>query len=252
MQHNVKFFVINLDRSPERLAECQNKFSSIGISLERISAVDGKANDLSSFFDDEACRKEMGRSIQPGEVGCFLSHVNAIQKFWEGDAEYAVILEDDALPSDDFLQTLEELIRGFRRDTFETYAVNLGASDFKYSSNYRTLGSGMLRCAHRFPMLATGILWSRSGAKLFLDDHKTITQPYDNYLRFLLSGTNKAFSVRPSMVMASGAASDIEARNVSRRRSSQNRSHFYFFFKQRRIIREKVRALVGKVRWLIR
>lgn len=252
MQHNVKFFIINLDRSPDRLAECRDKFSSMGISLERIPAVDGQVNDLSSFYDDELCRKEMGRSIQPGEVGCFLSHINAIQKFWESDAEYAVILEDDASPSSDFLQTLEQLIPVFQRGSDDMYAVNLGASDFKYGSDYRKLGSGILRCAHRFPMLATGILWSRSGAKIFLDHHKIVSMPYDNYLRFLLSGTNKAFSVRPPMVLASGAPSDIEARNVSKRRSSQNRSYFYFFFKQRRIIREKVRALIGKVRWFIR
>ena len=251
MKSKLNYYVINLDRSPKRLEECKTNFSSMGISLERVSAVDGKLNDLSLYFDDELCRKEMGRSIQPGEVGCFLSHVKAIQKFWESDADYAIILEDDALPNDDFLEVVDDLISVLRKKDDSVYAVNLGASDFKYSSNYCKISSVTLRCAHRFPMLTTGILWSKSGAEFFLENHKFICMPYDNYLRFLFSGSNKAFSIQPSIVNASGASSDIEARNTSKRRSGQNRSHFYFFIKQKRIIREKIRAFLGKLRWLL-
>ena len=252
MKSNLNYYVINLDRSPERLKECKNNFSSIGIYLERISAVDGQLNDLSLDFDDELCRKEMGRSIQPGEVGCFLSHVKVLQKFCESDADYAIILEDDASPNDDFLKVVDDLISVLQKKNDSVYAINLGASDFKYSSKYFKIGSVTLRCSHRFPMLATGILWSKSGAKFFLENHKFISMPYDNYLRFLFSGSNKAFSIQPSIINASGAASDIESRNTSKRRSGQNRSHFYFFFKQKRIIREKIRASIGKLRWLFR
>lgn len=251
MKSELKYYVINLDRSPERLNEFKDNFSSIGIYVERVEAVDGQLNDLTLHFDDRLCRKEMGRSIQPGEVGCYLSHVKAIQKFWESDAEYAIILEDDASPSDDFLQVVDDLISLLRKKDVNVYAINLGASDFKYSSNYCKAGSAMLRCSHRFPMLATAILWSKSGAKLFLENHKVIGMPYDNYLRFLFSGTNKSFSIHPSIVNASGASSDIEARNTSKRRSSHNRSIFYFFYKQKRIIREKIRAFFGKIRWFL-
>ena len=44
----------------------------------------------------------MGRSIQKGEVGCFLSHKKALEKFLTTEAKYAVVFEDDAVPNDEF------------------------------------------------------------------------------------------------------------------------------------------------------
>ena len=108
-----------------------------------------------------------------------------------------------------------------------------------------------MRCAHRFPMLATGVLWTRPGAKKFLENASVVTMPYDNFLRFLFSGTNSVFSLQPPIIHSSGIESDIEARNDSRRRSTQNRSKYYFFIKQRRIFRDKFRALIALISWIL-
>ena len=78
---NINFYVINLDRSFERLELMSSQLSSQKIDLERISAIDGMNINISDEADDAACRSEMGRSIQPGEVGCFLSHIKALQTF---------------------------------------------------------------------------------------------------------------------------------------------------------------------------
>ena len=50
--------------------------------------------------------KEKWDEIQPGEIGCFLSHKKALKKFLLTDAEYAIVFEDDAVPEDGFMDTL--------------------------------------------------------------------------------------------------------------------------------------------------
>ena len=194
----------------------------------------------------------MGRGLQPGEVGCYLSHKKAIEQFLSTDAHYAIIFEDDAIPNDGFENTVTSIIEKFLNHNNSAAAVNLGAMDFKYSSKVLTIDDKTLRCTHRFPMLATAVLWTRNGAKIFLDNASPITMPYDNFLRYLFSGTNTAFSIQPPLVRFSGVQSDIAARNENIRRSARNRSKLYFYKKQRRTVRDKLSAIRGYINWALK
>ena len=251
MIDELQCYVINLDRSKKRMSEFSEAFSGTNLKVERIAAVDGNSIKIKSFSNDFQCRKEMGRSIQPGEVGCYLSHKKVLEIFLSTGSKYAIVFEDDAIPEDSFRETIESLIEKFLENNKETAAINLGAVDFKYSSRVLPIKNNIVRCAHRFPMLATGVLWTRPGAKKFLENASVVTMPYDNFLRFLFSGTNSVFSLQPPIIHSSGIESDIEARNDSRRRSTQNRSKYYFFIKQRRIFRDKFRALIALISWIL-
>ncbi len=244
------FYVINLDKSTTRFEKFKNTFDPLELTISKISAVDGNSIDFKVFSNDIECRREMGRSIQPGEVGCFLSHRKALENFLKTDSEYALIFEDDAVPTAQFKDVVESLTKSFLKEKKNVIAINLGATDFKYSSPYLNLGSHTLRCTHRFPMLATCVLWTRYGANLFIKNSSKVTMPYDNFLRYLFSGTNRVFSVQPPVISGSGDDSDIKSRNLSNRRSGQNRSQFYFFIKQYRNIRYKLRAIRAFIRWL--
>ena len=243
------FYVINLEKSTARLKKFNQNFSPLELPISKIAAVDGNDIDFKALADDNACRREMGRSIQPGEVGCFLSHKKALEHFIETNSEYALIFEDDAVPSDSFKDVIDALTGTFLKENKDVIAINLGAIDFKYSSPFLRLGSHTVRCAHRFPMLATCILWTQDGAKLFLDNSFKVNMPYDNLLRYLFSGTNRVFSVQPPVITGSGDDSDIKSRNISKRRSGQNRSQFYFLLKQYRNIRYKMQAIKAFIIW---
>ena len=95
------------------MSEFKEAFSGTNLKVERITAVDGNLINIKSFSDDYLCRKEMGRSIQPGEVGCFLSHKKALENFLSTDSKYAIIFEDDAIPVNDFKATIEFIIEKF-------------------------------------------------------------------------------------------------------------------------------------------
>ena len=249
MTEELRCYVINLDSSTKRLDEFYAAFDKIRLKIEKISAVDGKLIDIETFSDDNLCRKQMGRGLQPGEVGCYLSHKKAIEQFLSTDAPYAIVFEDDAIPNVGFEKTVTTIIEKFLKHNNSAAAVNLGAMDFKYSSKVLAINGNILRCTHRFPMLATAVLWTRNGAKTFLECALPITMPYDNFLRYLFSGSNTAFSIQPPVIRFSGVESDIAARNENIRRSARNRSKLYFYRKQRRTIRDKISAIRGYIAW---
>jgi len=97
-------FVINLDRSPERLAAVRTRFAAVGVDLVRFAGIDAARNpDLAAdSVDQERFDAFMRRAAQPGEVGCALSHIALWETLADGDAEMLLLLEDDAVPTEHF------------------------------------------------------------------------------------------------------------------------------------------------------
>ena len=243
----MKVYVINLDNSLSRWEKISQDLENLNASFERVSAIYGKSIDWQAASDDSYCRSYMGRSIQPGEVGCFMSHVKALQKFIDDAEDFAIILEDDSQVSPDLLKVADNVLARLKISDF--YAVNLGPSDYKYASVIDHLDNYKLYCTHRFPMLATGILWSRSGAQEFLKKFNLVSLPYDNYLRVFLTGTNKSYSVSPSIVIPADFISDIDTEGLTKKRSQLNRSKNYFLIKQKRMLIEKLRASFSMIKF---
>lgn len=109
----VQAFVINLDRSPERMANMERRLNCQPIQWHRVPAIDGHRLELSSVEDVDAAgyRWRHGKSLNPAEVGCYLSHLRALDQFLRGDAEYGLLLEDDAAFPADFPSLLTRLIQ---------------------------------------------------------------------------------------------------------------------------------------------
>jgi glycosyl transferase family 25 len=250
MTMNINFYVINLDRSTERLELISSQLSNQKINVKRIPAIDGIEINIDKEADDSMCKSEMGRSIQPGEVGCFLSHIKALETFISSKSDFAVILEDDAIIQSEFYIRIKALCNFLVTNQYsKLFAINLGPSDYKYTTKIKSLANFELLRAHRFPMLATGILWTREGAALVLSHKGKVKYPYDNYLRILLTNNSNGMSVKPALVKAAEVSSDIEARSITKGRSKENRSNFYFFKKQRRVFREKILAVFSILKW---
>ena len=124
---NINFYVINLDRSTERLELISSQLSNQKINLKRIPAIDGIELNIDKEADDATCKYEMGRSIQPGEVGCFLSHIKALEAFISSKSDFAVILEDDAIIQSEFYIRIKALCNFLVKNQYSNlYAINLG------------------------------------------------------------------------------------------------------------------------------
>lgn len=106
-------FIINLDRSPDRLDRISGQLARAGLSFERVPAIDGRALDLTRTdgplarrVDHDYWRKYHHRAMLPAEVGCYLSHLNALDMFLASGGDTALILEDDA----EIPRTLDSLL----------------------------------------------------------------------------------------------------------------------------------------------
>lgn len=106
-------FLINLDRSHERLQAMHQIFMESKVPYEKIRGFDASKEDLSACqIDLDAFRKNHGRlSPRKGEIGVYQSHLKAIQNFIESDKEFAVVLEDDVVLEAEFTQSLEQLLQ---------------------------------------------------------------------------------------------------------------------------------------------
>ena len=93
-------YLINLDRSADRLAFINQRLQDLSIQYTRISAVDGSRLSEAERAEFTRSRPRDGRSWSAGQIGCFLSHVDAWRKIAEGQAPFGLVLEDDIHLSD--------------------------------------------------------------------------------------------------------------------------------------------------------
>lgn len=136
----MKIYLINLDRSPERLARMQSILRSMGLEFTRFPAVDG-----SLLTEEELSAKVRlvdGRPhLSLGEIGCTLSHIECLELIAEGPDNYAVIAEDDVHLCSDayrFLKNSSWIPAGVGVVKLETVLKNtfLGRSTFCGVSGY--------------------------------------------------------------------------------------------------------------------
>ena len=98
------WLLINLDRAADRRANMAAHLGHRGIAYRRVCAVDGRAlpRDVAGIDRDLFLRCH-GRTLMPGDVGCFLSHLSAMRCLLDTRARHAVVLEDDVELSSDMV-----------------------------------------------------------------------------------------------------------------------------------------------------
>jgi glycosyl transferase, family 25 len=106
----IPIYVINLERSIDRLKAIENNFSDLGLIYTRIPAVDGRkiTNIKNKNYDEKLNKKLFFSPLSPNEIACFMSHRAAWIKI-VSEAKYAIILEDDVEFSAISTQILERL-----------------------------------------------------------------------------------------------------------------------------------------------
>lgn len=247
----ISTYVINLDGSTRRLEEIRARLEVFGVPFERISAFDGRKLDLATVADYDPGRAEryMGRGLVGGEIGCYRSHLAAAARFLASDAGYALVLEDDALPLCDPVELLGQAIPDLETVDPDWLLMNIGNNKSKISTPLSTYAVGGHSCglvaAHYFPMTTNAIVWSRKGAQRFLDEHRAIFAPVDNYFRHWLTREGHGYSFLPSPVTTTEALSLIVSVAGGHRNKNARKWH-YGLSKQKRLLIDKLIALSKK------
>lgn len=103
----MSIYVINLDRSPERLERISSILSDMGIGFERVEAVDGNKLEAEEI-ERLAGPKSDGMPWTAQEVGVALSHKECWRRAAASPDSASIIFEDDLFFSDDAATYLKE------------------------------------------------------------------------------------------------------------------------------------------------
>ena len=105
---DIPVYLINLDRSKDRLETISKHLNDIGIDFIRTSGVDGLTlPDDYPLANKERFLINQKKPIVMGEVGCAESHRNIWKEIIKKDIPYTLILEDDVVISDSIHDLLE-------------------------------------------------------------------------------------------------------------------------------------------------
>ena len=120
--------VINLARRPDRLAQVSSSLKRAGLTAETLIAVDGQLEQSQSEF------------LSKGEIAVWKSQINAMRRLVSINAQFSLILEDDATlgseVNEKFLVEIKDLMERNQLDLLQ-----IGYIENFYSPSLR---SGLL------------------------------------------------------------------------------------------------------------
>jgi len=215
-------YLINLDRAVSRLKLMEDELRAAGIhDYQRVAAVDGQRLTEHDFIIRNRFKKE----ISPGEIGCFLSHVKTMQSFVASSLDYAVVLEDDAKLKAQFKQVVElvlsqskDLDAGIRWDVLKLYNGTRRNIFVDRVSEEYFIGS----CGTSIPSRTVGAIWTREGARRFLDKvmqngAPVIGRPIDCELQHPWEYDLTIFNLLPSITDSLDVPTQIQLRSERRK-----------------------------------
>lgn len=237
--------VVNLDRSPDRWKAIKTQLDQLQIPVERLEAVDGK------LFSEEDVEKltssvhfSMGRDLERGEIGCFLSHRKCWKKLLDSDEKYALVLEDDLLLSDrapkymlsdDWIPDFCDLIQLFISPNRKKYVCCREKCEL-------VTGDQLWIPVSPTPVGTLAYIISRKAAEVALKESERFNLPVDEFLfvRSCVSQQFPCYRLNHTVVQLADIPSEI---NRSKKRSRTN-----FLLEMQRFVDRMKRSLCKKTR----
>ncbi len=106
--NTIPVFVISLPDCTDRRDSISKALRQLGIEFEFVDAVDGR-HGLDPQYEDQIDRvaaQRAGHILSDSEFACALSHLTIYRRIVSKNIAYALILEDDAIPSPQLIDFL--------------------------------------------------------------------------------------------------------------------------------------------------
>ena len=158
-------YVINLDRRPDRLATIGRDLDRLGLSFERVAAVD--ARDLS-----DADRLTSLPFIDLGAVACMQSHAEALRRLLLTSHAAALVLEDDAELASDVPAMCRDVDWWPEGSKVVSLEVPRAGKKLQGWVCGRTPGGRDLRTIVRWNFGAAAYLVNRKAARALIDSYE--------------------------------------------------------------------------------
>jgi len=199
MKHFTHVFLINLDRRSDRLKFITEQLNKIGIEAERVSAVDGNLLNPDPRIGNGWNHK--------GVAGCALSHRKVIELAKERQYSNFLVIEDDTVFCDDFLEKLDFFMQQVPHDWDMLY---FGGN---HLGQLKAQNINVGKCTHT---LTTNCYAMQSSMyeevlKNLPDKVEELKKPIDSlYTDFQKNENFNIYTFKPHLVWQDSIFSDIE------------------------------------------
>lgn len=210
---NILWLVINLHDSCERLGLMQVQAERLQLPLIRVPAVCKKSLSLRQR-QEAARRNRFKRPLTDGELACGLSHRKAMQQFLDSPQRYCVLLEDDAVLSEDIVQVVQAAVEANDGAGPGWDLLKLdGARGCRFVHRSLTAGHELVEYFFEPPPSAMAVVMRREFAELFLRASPEVTRPIDEDYKHHWQYGFRLKSVHPALARPANVCSEIGCRS---------------------------------------
>jgi len=215
----IGYFCINLASRPDRREVLEEQAAKIGIDIVFIEAVLGKELDLEKVeqYDRATRLRRYHGDLSHGQVGCALSHQKGIQAIADSDFDFGVLLEDDSILYDGFVEFLNAaVVESTGWDAIQLHNHFEIEGPHRFPDEYhRKLVKKLVETGGRhiiFPtqlsMNANSILYTREAAEKFARWFDRFDRAADYHIRECHMAGLVLAEIQPGLTWQSDAESD--------------------------------------------
>ncbi len=195
----IPIYVINLDRSPERLSYVGKQLSKINMPFDRIVACDGRQIQpkiLQSYQQQSKHSWIHYASLSSGEIGCALSWHNAWKIVSNHNSKACVVLEDDVKIHDNFEDTVKILFKHLD----ENIVIDLSGKKGMIEKQRKNI-DGVVLIRYQTPPLGNiGSIYGKAATKIFLGKIQHFKAPVDTLQQMLWLHNVQTWSLEKGLI----------------------------------------------------
>lgn len=244
-------YLINLDQSTDRLAQCDKLLQQHGLEYERVSAVLGKGLsdvEIDKYYDAATNRKKYYRTLSKGEIGCYLSHRECWRRIVHSDAPYGVVLEDDIT----IIGDVKKAIGQIERVDFDWDLIKLAPYNRKTRKVVlrHQLDQEAQLVIHSKPMSGcAATIYSKQGAERLLNATEQFYRPVDTDIQHFWEKGIEVWSLAPYVFQQN---LDSESTITATRKYNTKRhwvrkvQQISEFFNNRKAVKKQVKSYLNR------
>ena len=195
---SLPIFLINLDRSADRLRRMQDQAAHLSNQFTRVRGVDGLVlpdNMRPEFLNPDGSPRSR---MLPGEVGCYASHMRAWEHVIDNRLSHAMVLEDDVILEPELAAVAAAAVKSCPAG-WDLIHLHASANKKKLIRVAQLEASYRLVRFTRLPINACAYLISQSGARKMRQPGPRV-RPVDVEMRHGYLRNMDIYGVWPSIV----------------------------------------------------
>lgn len=173
---DIRYYVINLAEKEERWNRMVRLSKENGVTLTRVEAFSPSTIPIKSAFSEI-----FNCYLSPQQLGCYFSHRGIWNKIAKGSSPFAVVLEDDAVFSEDLVSFVDEVKKASINFDIIRLEDTYKGTSFITDSKLVQVGGIDLGRLYSSSAGTGGMIVSKEGAKKLLEIARPVL-PVDELL----------------------------------------------------------------------